>query len=104
MKPKVSKTMAKYINSFVKKNKLAENAEFAYVGPADYPGGTFFNPDAEDDYDCVRDKYQVIRINYPSEHYACPCVISTPMLKKAVGGRTLGTEEFDEILRKWIEI
>ncbi len=105
MKLKVTKTLAKYINSFVKKEKLAVKAAYKIVGPMDYPGGVMWNPDAEEDEIEYDRQYQVIMVYYPEKYYACPLAISTPMLKNRFKGqKEISEEDFKEALREWIEI
>lgn len=102
MQVKVSKTMAKSINSYFNDNGISYRAEVIEMAPRSYDvyvGNSVMN---DEDFDMETNMMKVIIIDYPSEYYAMPRYLSTRELRSIYynSNRTMNgfmDELFEEI-------
>lgn len=103
MKLTANKQLAKWIDAFVKREGIAEEACLRLVSPIEYPGQSSF--DSLKDLDEDKEKYRVIAVTYPYEYYAPQLLISTPMLQEQMRfHKPKSDEEVIEMLKDMIAI
>lgn len=86
MQMKVSKTFARYVNKFVQKTGLDEEAAYREVSPINYPSGAL---EALNNGDTTPSgKCKVIEIFYKASDYTCPTTLATGYLISGVIGVT----------------
>ncbi len=81
MQVKVSKTMAKSINSYFNDKGVSYHAEVVEFTPQSYDyhvGSSYLN---DEDFDAETNMMKVIVVEYPYEYYAMPRYLSTRELR-----------------------
>ena len=93
MQIKVSKTFANFINAVARTAGKQFSASLVRLSPSEYSYtvGDVFDAEASGDWDYNASKAVAIRVDYPSDFFACPVYLSTARLNAE--GRRRGVRD-----------
>lgn len=80
MKIAATNVFARFINSTAAKMGFQAHAEIVYFSEMGYKMNVNIWGPGWVDYDAKRDKFRVIRVEYPNDFYANPTYLTTPEL------------------------